>query len=172
MGFSRQGYWSGLPCPPPGVLPNPGIEPRSPTLQADSLPSESPGKPVYLRLSFQTLSCDFSWQSASYLSHVFNWLQCADDKAKGPFLQEPISPREIPLHSHDGILSSVTALRDAGPWYQGDQCQSETQLTIKTESTGHVFLVDSAYHSKLTFARHCLKCFSYIILLYLYTPTR
>ena len=35
-GFSRQEYWSGLPCPPPGDLPNPGIEPRSPVLQADS----------------------------------------------------------------------------------------------------------------------------------------
>ena len=44
-GFSRQEYWSGLPCPPPGDLPNPGIEPRSPALQADSLPSEPPGKP-------------------------------------------------------------------------------------------------------------------------------
>ena len=44
MGFSSQEYWSGLPCPP-GDLPNPGIEPRSPTLQADSLPSEPPGKP-------------------------------------------------------------------------------------------------------------------------------
>ena len=44
-GFSRQEYWSGLPCPLPGDLPNPGIvEPRSPTLQADSLPSELPGK--------------------------------------------------------------------------------------------------------------------------------
>ena len=43
-GFSRQGYWSGLPCPPPGDLPNPGIEPRSPALQANSLPSEPPGK--------------------------------------------------------------------------------------------------------------------------------
>ena len=42
--FSRQEYWSGLPCPPPGDLPNPGIETRSPTLQADSLPSEPPGK--------------------------------------------------------------------------------------------------------------------------------
>ena len=41
-GFSRQEYWSGLPCPPPGDLPNPGIEPRSPTVQADSLPSEPP----------------------------------------------------------------------------------------------------------------------------------
>ena len=45
MGFSRQEYWSGLPCPPPGYLPNPGIEPRYPALQADSLPSEPPGKP-------------------------------------------------------------------------------------------------------------------------------
>ena len=45
MGFSRQEYWSGLPCPPPGDLPNPGIKPRSPTLQADSLQSEPPGKP-------------------------------------------------------------------------------------------------------------------------------
>ena len=43
--FSRQEYWSGFPCPPPGHLPNPGIEARSPTLQADSLPSEPPGKP-------------------------------------------------------------------------------------------------------------------------------
>ena len=45
MGFSRQEYWSGLPLPSPGGLPNQGIEPRSPTLQADSLPSEPPGKP-------------------------------------------------------------------------------------------------------------------------------
>ena len=43
-GFSWQKYWSGLPCPPPGDLPNPGIEPRSPALQMDSLPSEPLGK--------------------------------------------------------------------------------------------------------------------------------
>ena len=41
MGFSRQEYWSGLPFPTPGDLPNPGIKARSPALQADSLPSES-----------------------------------------------------------------------------------------------------------------------------------
>ena len=45
MGFSRQEYWSELPCSPPGDLPNPGIEPGSSALQADSLPSEPPGKP-------------------------------------------------------------------------------------------------------------------------------
>ena len=44
MGFSRQEYWSGVPFPSPGDLPNPGIEPRSPTLQADALPSEPTGK--------------------------------------------------------------------------------------------------------------------------------
>ena len=43
-GFSRPEYWSELPCPPPGDLPNPGIKPRSPTLQADSLLTEPPGK--------------------------------------------------------------------------------------------------------------------------------
>ena len=45
MGFSRQEYWSGLPFPSPGDLPNPGIEPTSPALQADALTSEPPGKP-------------------------------------------------------------------------------------------------------------------------------
>ena len=45
MRFSKQEYWSGLPFPSPGYLPNPGIEPRSPALQADALTSEAPGKP-------------------------------------------------------------------------------------------------------------------------------
>ena len=40
MGFFRQEYWSGLPFPSPGDLPNPGIKPRSPALQADDLPTE------------------------------------------------------------------------------------------------------------------------------------
>ena len=53
MGFSRQEYWNGLPFPPPGDLPNPGMEPGSPTppvspaLQADSLSTEPSGKPPY-----------------------------------------------------------------------------------------------------------------------------
>ena len=44
VGFPRQEYWSRLPSPSPGDLPDPGIEPGSPALQADSLPSELPGK--------------------------------------------------------------------------------------------------------------------------------
>ena len=45
MGFSRQEYWSELPFPSPGDLPDPGIKPGSPALQADSLPTEPLGKP-------------------------------------------------------------------------------------------------------------------------------
>ena len=49
-GFSRQEYWSGLPWPPPENLHNPGIEPKSPALQADSLLSEPPEKPMNTRV--------------------------------------------------------------------------------------------------------------------------
>ena len=55
MGFSRQEYWSGLPFPSPGDLPDPGIEPRSLALQADALTAEPPGKPGckgYLKIPF------------------------------------------------------------------------------------------------------------------------
>ena len=45
MGFPRHEYWSGLPFPSPGDLPDPGMEPWSPALQADSLPTEPLGKP-------------------------------------------------------------------------------------------------------------------------------
>ena len=47
MEFSRHVYWSGWPCPSPGDLPNPGIEPGSPALQPDTLLSEPPGKPIW-----------------------------------------------------------------------------------------------------------------------------
>ena len=57
MGISRLVYWSGLPCSPPGDLPNPGIEPRSPALQLDSLPSEPPRKPKNTELG----SLSFLW---------------------------------------------------------------------------------------------------------------
>ena len=48
MGFCRQEYWSGLPCPSPGDLPHPEIEPGSPALLAESLLFEPPGKPLLL----------------------------------------------------------------------------------------------------------------------------
>ena len=56
-GFSRQGYWSGLPFPSPEDLPDPGIEPGSPTLQADALPSEPPGNKIANPGSIQDIGC-------------------------------------------------------------------------------------------------------------------
>ena len=56
MGFSRPEYWSGLPFPSPGDLPDPGIELRSPALQADALTSEPPGKPAMQETLVQFLS--------------------------------------------------------------------------------------------------------------------
>ena len=51
MGFSRQEYWSGLPFPSPGDLPDPRMEPGFPALEADALTSEPPGKPIHLLIS-------------------------------------------------------------------------------------------------------------------------
>ena len=55
MGFTRQEYWSGMPFPSPGDLPNPGIEPRSPALQTDALLSEPLGKPKCKTKNYKTL---------------------------------------------------------------------------------------------------------------------
>ena len=57
MGFSMQEYWSGLPRPSSVYLPDPGIEPGSPELEADALPTEPPGTSIFERLSQQCLAC-------------------------------------------------------------------------------------------------------------------
>ena len=67
VAFSRQEYWRGLPCPLPGNLPNPGIETRSPTLQADSLPSKPPGKPKNTGVG------SLSLLQGSFLTQESNW---------------------------------------------------------------------------------------------------
>ena len=67
IGFSRQEYWRGSPCPLPGNLPNPGIETRSPTLQADSLPSKPPGKPKNTGVG------SLSLLQGSFLTQESNW---------------------------------------------------------------------------------------------------
>ena len=53
MGFSRQEYWSGLPCPSPRDLPDPGVKSASPTLHVDSLPTELPWKSTFIKLNWQ-----------------------------------------------------------------------------------------------------------------------
>ena len=67
MEFSRPEYWSGSPFPSPGDLPNPGIEPRYPALQADSLPAEPPGKPKNTRVG------SLSPLQGIFLTQELNW---------------------------------------------------------------------------------------------------
>ena len=69
MGSSRQESWSGLPNPPPGDGPDPGIEPTSPASEADFLPPEPPRKP------FLCLSCPLKWMKLSHLIKSLNF-QC------------------------------------------------------------------------------------------------
>ena len=61
MGFSRQEYWSGLPCPPPGNLPDPGIKPVSSAFQMDSLPVSHQGSPVKSYSGLVAKSCSTLW---------------------------------------------------------------------------------------------------------------
>ena len=67
MGLSRQQFWSGLPCPFSGHLPNPGIEPRSPALPSDSLPYEPPGKPKNIEV------CSLSLLQGIFLTQELKW---------------------------------------------------------------------------------------------------
>ena len=73
MGFSRQEYWSGLPFPSPGDLPDPGIKPRSPTLEADALTSQPPGVVPHLIQCIYTAGLP-SVECKSYNSNNFSFL--------------------------------------------------------------------------------------------------
>ena len=82
MEFSRQEYWSGLPLPSPGT-PDPGIEPRPLALQADSLPSELPGKPTHtefptksFRMYFHIDSISYKWQTSWTAGFIFSLPNC------------------------------------------------------------------------------------------------
>ena len=78
--FSRQEYWSGLPFPSPGDLPDPGIEPRSPALQADALPSEPPGECIQYKVhsKYGSNMCFLHYLSLHkkelYPKFRYNWL--------------------------------------------------------------------------------------------------
>ena len=100
MGFSRQEYWSGLPCPPPGDLPHPRIEPRSPALQADSLPYEPPGKPKNTGVG------GLSLRQGVFPTQESNWglLHCRPSESPHPYpVLKPCSISEHPLLPWGGV---------------------------------------------------------------------
>ena len=79
MGLSRQEYWSGLPFPSPGDLPDPGIEPWSPALQADALTSEPPGKPHASKAMLTTLQASLQ----QYVNYELQDVQAGFRKGRG-----------------------------------------------------------------------------------------
>ena len=86
MEFSRQVYWSRLPFPSPGDLPNPGIEPRSPALQADALPSELPGEPSLL---------------LGYINVKFNWIIKGHSRVVSEAYLSNLSLNDDQMLTHD-----------------------------------------------------------------------
>ena len=116
-GFSRQKFWSVLPCPPPGDLANPGIEPRSPTLQEDSLPSEPPGKPNFWVYKHQRLEACLSSFIFVNLCYIGVASLVAQRVKHLPAMQETWVPslgQEDPLEKEMATHSSILAWRI--PW--------------------------------------------------------
>ena len=100
MGFSRQEYWSGLPFPSPGDLPDPGNEPGFPALEADALTSEPPGKPNSVR---ETLIFSELLRKTSLKKEHLSWdLNDKKDKAT------QVWRKTIP---HSGITAEVPEAR-------------------------------------------------------------
>ena len=90
-GFSRQEYWSGLPFPSPGCLPNPGIEAMFPTLQADSLPSEPPRNPYMQSTSWKMLdwmNYKQEWRETYQQPQICRWCHSNGGKQRGT--KEPL----------------------------------------------------------------------------------
>ena len=95
MGFSRHEYWSGLPFPSPGHLPDPGIEPGSPALRADSLPSEPSRKPIIVILIMTIIIIITAATAEAIVSPGIN---------KSNYLKELANPR---LGDSQGTLFKV-----------------------------------------------------------------
>ena len=110
-GFCRQEYWSGLPFPSPGDLPNPGIEPRSPPLQADALTSEPPGKPNAYIMNTGTNSSK-EWKEEEMPPHL-------------PVFICNAQPESLPFHEKSEELYLQTQLLSAS------LCDSRLQAYVK-----------------------------------------
>ena len=96
MGFPRQGYWSGLPFPSPGDLPNAGIKPGSPTLQADTLPSEPPGL-AFVLIRYRLRCSNKRFQNAvAYVRKFFFFFSLVQQfRDKGSSAFEPLPYKTI-----------------------------------------------------------------------------
>ena len=123
MGFSRQGYWSGLPCPSPGDLPAPGIKPPCPALAGRFLTTQPPGKPQGWRFSSVQFSCSLVSDSlrphelqharppCPPLTHEFTQThvhRVGDAIQPSHPLLSPSPPAPNPSH-HEGLFQRVNS---------------------------------------------------------------
>ena len=126
MEFSRQEYWSGLPFPSPGDLPDPGIKPRSPILQADSLPSELPGKPMQDRKGLKLegeggrLGKGRCWSRKQHQLCFFPW------KPRGDF-----KPRRAPQ-----TMETAQGMPPSGAWKGGGGKAGTQPSSLGHSATG------------------------------------
>ena len=104
MEFSRQECWGGLLFPSPGNLPSPGIEPRSPALQADSLPPEPPGKPLYMYNAAAKPSAGQLTLSSAMMERHSKWVGLGIDAIQVLCLCTPIYSYKVgrPYHQSTG----------------------------------------------------------------------
>ena len=114
MGFSRQEYWSGLPFPAPGELTNPGIEPSSPSLQADALPTELCGKPtchtinplkVYISVGFSIITVVIHY-------HKFRTFPSPPKETFMPISHDPSFPPIGPSHQPLAATHILSIFKD------------------------------------------------------------
>ena len=111
MEFSRQEYWSNLPFPSPGDLPNPGIKPKSPTLQVDYVPSESPGKPKNTEVG------SLSLLQGNFLTQELNWglLHCRRILYQLSYLRGRVSGPRLNNKQAVELLFEFSSFRHQSP---------------------------------------------------------
>ena len=144
-GFARQEYWSGLPCPPPGDLPNPGIESRSHALQVDSLLTEPPAKPKNTAVgSLSLLQGIFLTQESSQCL-----LHCRQILSKLSYQGSPISiywgHTRASMVAH--MVKNLSAMQETQVWSLG----WEHPLCILFAPTVHTVCQALRLHDKLQF---------------------
>ena len=145
MDFSGQEHWSGYPFPSPGDLPNPGIVPRSPPLQADSLPGEPQGKSTKSLFSFSVLRHLFSYSSGQKFKISFTGTKWRCQQG------------HIPLEALEENLF-LPLLPSGGCWHSG----TSGNITWSSKpASSNLFLL--RFH--MTFSPVCLcqtfPCFSF-----------